>query len=241
MQGVALRHVADALPCTVIRRVNRFVVEARVGSRIERVYNTNTGRLEELLVEGKTAWCTPRRSKGRTSYELVAVECCGAGALVNTRLQEEAFATLVELGAAWWARGCRVAGRAPRLGDARLDYILDCEGRSVYVELKSAVLAGPAGEALYPDCPTERGRRHARLLASLAREGRSTLLVFIAGFPGARVFQPYARGDPEYPEALLEALRAGVEVRAVGLHYNPLDSTIHLYNPELPVIPRPYT
>ena len=226
-------------PCVILGRLNRFVVEALMGGVRVRAYNTNTGRLEELLVEGRVAYCTAKR-RARTDAELVAVECCGAAALVNTRLQEALFQHLVETGMVSRLRGCRVEARAPRVGGSRLDYLLDCGGERVYVELKSAVLRGPEGQALYPDAPTERGRRHARLLASLAREGRRAALVFIAGFPGATRLQPYRLGDPAYPDALLEALRAGVEAWALGLHLEPETMTIIVYDDRLPVDPRAY-
>ena len=226
-------------PCVVIRRANRFIVEAVMGGKRLRAYNTNTGRLEELLVEGRVAYCIPRRTR-KTDAELVAVECCGSAALINTRLQEKLFKLLVEEGVVSRLRGCRVEARAPRVGGSRLDYLLDCNGERVYVELKSAVLRGPEGQALYPDAPTERGRRHARLLARLAREGKRAVLVFIAGFPSATRLQPYRLGDPDYPDALLEALGAGVEAWAIGLHLEPETATITVYDDSLPVDPRPY-
>ncbi len=224
------------IPCRVERRVNRFVVEAWVGGSLERVHNTNTGRLEELLVPGALGACIEIRGP-RLRYRLVSVECCGAHALIDTRMQEEVLGRLIETGVLPGVRGCRVAGRAPRVGETRLDYLLDCGGSTRLVEVKSAVLRGVGGEAFYPDAPTERGRRHLRLLASLAERGYRPILVFIAGFPGARMVRPYERGDPFLPDALLEALEAGVEALGVGLYLEPRTNEIVVYDAELPVIP----
>ncbi len=226
----------STIPCRVERRVNRFVVEAWVGGGLEEVHNTNTGRLEELLVPGALAECVEIRG-ARLRYRIVSVECCGGYALIDTRMQERVLEALIEAGVLPSARGCRVARRAPRVGETRLDYLLDCGSYARLVEVKSAVLRGIGGEALYPDAPTERGRRHLRLLASLAERGHRPLLVFIAGFPGARMERPYERGDPLLPQALLEALEAGVEATGVGLYHDPSTREIIVYDASLPVVP----
>ncbi|AEM38464.1 sugar fermentation stimulation protein [Pyrolobus fumarii 1A] len=231
-----LLRVGSVYPCSVVRRVNRFVVEAYVGGSLERVYNTNTGRLEDVLVPGARAFCAESTS-GRLRYRLVAVEYGGGYAVIDTRLQEEAFTVAVEVGAIGWLRGCRVARRRPRLARSVLDYLLECSDGEVLVELKSAVLRSPWGEALYPDCPTERGRRHLEELAWAARRGMRVAVVFVAGFPGARIVRPNPAGDPELPGKLLEALREGVEAHGIGLEYDPLTSSILLYNDNMPVVP----
>ncbi|KSW11381.1 sugar fermentation stimulation protein A [Pyrodictium occultum] len=230
--------VDNLIECRLLRRVNRFVVEAEAGGERILAHNTNTGRLADVLAPGRRALCIPARRPGKTRLRLIAVEYNGGYAVVDTRLQEDAFAAAVDKGLVPWAAGCRVASRRPRLGGSVLDFLLRCPAGEVYVESKSAVLMGPGGLAMYPDCPTERGRRHIRELIEHARRGVRAALVFIAALPGARGFAPNPEGDPEIPGLVEEAVKAGVIVKALGLNFDAERRGVRLYAPDLPVVLR---
>ncbi len=215
--------------CVFLERLNRFVAEVLVEGRVERVHITNTGRLEELLVKGRR--CKVAGINGRRlRYRLVALEDRGGYAVIDTRTQSKAFEAAVERGLLCFFYGCRIAGREPRVGEGRLDYVLDCNGSRVLVETKSAVLRGPSGEAMYPDCPTRRGVRHVRELVRLMKSGVRVAVVFIAAFPGARCFKPFREGDPQLYDVLTNALAMGLEVRALGI-YMDNSGTIYLEKP----------
>ena len=223
----------DAVPCTIKARVNRFIVEAIVDGRVERLHNTNTGRLVDVLVPGRQ--CLAYGIQGRRlSYRLAAVEYGGGYAVVDTLLQARAFEAAVNRGLLPWLPGCRVAGRNPRIPAGLLDYRLDCGGREVLVELKSAVLMGPGGEAMYPDCPTPRGLRHVKWLAEAHTKGIDAVLVFVAAFPAAKCFKPNNVADPATAEAIHKAWRSGLEVRAISLEATP-GGLVVLVNPDLPL------
>jgi sugar fermentation stimulation protein A len=223
----------DAVPCTIKSRVNRFVVEALIDGSVERLHNTNTGRLEGVIVPGKP--CLAYRIRGRRlSYRLAAVEYGGGYAVVDTLLQARAFEAAVARGILPWLRGCKVSGRNPRVPAGVLDYRLDCSGASVLVELKSAVLMGGNGEAMYPDCPTSRGLRHIQWLAEAHARGVPVMLVFVAAFPGARCFKPNRAADPATADAILHAWRAGVPVKAFSLEATR-EGWVAVVNPDLPL------
>ncbi len=222
--------------CVIVKRLNRFVVEIEVAGITYRAYINNTGRLLEYMVRGRRAYCLERKRPGKTSYRLFAVEDMGAGALIDTRMQMDSFEKLVHENMIPWLRGCRVKRGSPRLGSSVLDYLLECGGRLLYVEIKSAVMRGDTIYAMYPDCPTLRGRRHIRELTRHANKGGWAAIVFIAGLPGVKAFKPYGEGDPEIPGLLWEAARAGVMIKSINIYYVPRESAIILANPDLPVI-----
>lgn len=188
---------------------------------VHRAYLNNTGRLKDYLRRGRTAYCLRSLPGRRTRYRLVAVRDLWAAAILDARLQMRAFEEAVARGLLPWLGGCRVAGRDVRLGSSRIDYVLECPGGRVYVEVKSAVLRGSGGYAMYPDCPSVRGRRHIAGLTSLARRGERCVVAFMATLPGARAFKPHGGGDPEIPRLLRTAVSAGVEVRALAMYYDP--------------------
>jgi len=224
--------------CRIRRRLNRFVVLVEAEEGPLRVHINNTGRLLDVLTPGREACCRRLKRPGKLSLRLFAARY-GAGrgcALLDTGLQEEAFAAAVDAGLLPGFRGCRVAARRPRLGSSFLDFLLDCGGEPVYVETKSAVLLGPGGVAMYPDCPSERGRRHIRELIEEAVKGRRVALVFIAAFPGARGFKPNREADPVIAGLTAEARERGVQVEAIGLLYDDASGTVALYAPRLPVL-----
>jgi len=227
--------VVGALECRILRRVNRFVVEVIAAGTVARAFINNTGRLSEYLAPGRRGFCLRNPPGRRTEYRLFAVEDSGLAALIDTQMQMKAFEEALERGLIPWLRECRVAKRNVRLGDSLIDYLLECRGCTMYLEVKSAVLRGDSRYAMYPDCPTERGRRHIRALIEHARAGGCAALLFIAALPHVETFRAYAQGDPEIPLLIRDAAGSGVLVKALAMHYDPVSSTVCLDNADLRV------
>ncbi|MET1128889.1 MAG: DNA/RNA nuclease SfsA [Thermoproteota archaeon] len=230
----SLLRVEGALECTIVSRVNRFVVLVEAGGSSEKAHINNTGRLLGLLAPGRRGYCL-RRDAGRTRYRLFAVEDVGGeAALIDTQLQMRSFEHALGRGLIPWLRGCSIARRAPRVWGSVLDYLLDC-GRPVYAELKSAVLRLEGDLAAYPDPASNRGRRHVEVLARLAEEGVGAVLVFVAAMPRVKGFTLNVEADPILPSLVRQAELKGVLVKALSMHYSPASSEVVLGNPDLPV------
>jgi len=233
-----LLRFSEVRRCTILRRVNRFTVLAELDKAgVIKLHNTNTGKLNDVLVQGRTAYCIPLRSPRRTSLRLLAVQYRGGYALVDTQTQEEAFAKAIERQALPWLASYKLEKRHVKIAFSRLDFKLRSRQnhREAYLELKSAILAAPDGAALYPDTPSPRGRRHIAELVRLAANGFPTYLVFIAAFTGASYFKPNCSVDPRIGELVKEALNAGVEIHAVGIDYDPETFAVRMYSDDMPV------
>jgi sugar fermentation stimulation protein A len=220
--------------CRVIRRLNRFVVRIGIQGKTHLAHINNTGRLQEFLIQGKKAFCFPTETGGTTDFRLFAIEESNLGALIDTQLQMKALEKTIEAEALPWLKGNRILRRNPRLDNSVLDYLLKDDSTEAYLEVKSAVLR-EGRFAMYPDCPTIRGQRHVQELTRYAQKGGRAIIVFMAALPQVTAFKPYTPGDPVLHALLREAKSKGVQVRAIGLHFNPEDSAIHLFNPDLRV------
>ncbi len=200
---------------TFLERVNRFTARVLIGGREELAWMNNTGRLLEFG-RGTSCECAVMPRPKKLGFRLIALD----GVLVDTRLQELAFRRAAERGLLPWLSG--EVRAAPRVAGEVFDFLIG--GR--IVETKSAALR--LGDfASYPDCPTERGRRHIRALAGLGG-----LLVFTTSLRGIKGFRPCDEGDPELA-ALLRRLKGVLEVRAVQFRYS--SGRVSLLNPDLPV------
>lgn len=226
--------IGSPIDATIRRRLNRFVVEVDVDGALARAHINNTGRLEQFLTAQRHAFLVRPARPGRTAYRLFAVQDGAAAALIDTRLQMLAFEEAVRRELIPWLRGWRIAARNPRLGDSLVDYRLSREGEAAWLEVKSAVLR-EGGDAMFPDCPTVRGRRHIAELASLAAAGSRAFILFIAALPDVARFRPYRTADATLCDLLTTAATMGVEVRAIQMVYRPGQHTIVLCNPDLPV------
>jgi len=218
----------EILPCTIISKVNRFVIRARLGSEEVLVHNANTGRLEDLIWEGNEGFCI-EKEEGKLRYRLISAKTPFGYAVTDPNLQERALLEAFKVGAIPWARGCDVRRRPKRT--STFDFELKCPDE-VLIEVKSADLASPRAEGMWPDCPTERGRRHLRELSNLTG---TRVVLFVVGFPKATAFVPYYKGDPNAFDALLKAALSGVIIKAIGMYFDPLVSEVKLYG-ELPVL-----
>jgi sugar fermentation stimulation protein A len=224
--------------CVVEERLNRFVVAVRFGRESKLAHINNTGRLLELLVRGREVACLPwggKTSHRKTGYRLFAIREEEGWALIDTQFQMRAFEKAVEEERIGWLKGYRVVRRNPRLGDSVLDYLLTKgdDPAEFFLETKSAVLREGAF-AMYPDCPTERGQRHLRTLIEHVARGVKGAICFVAAIPGVSAFKPSVSGDPVVAALIGESRGAGVDVRAVAMHFD--GNGILLDHPNLPVL-----
>ena len=82
------------------------------------------------------------------------------------------------------------------------------------MEVKSVTLALPDGIGAFPDAVTTRGTRHLRELLALRKQGQRAVLLFCVQHSGIGSVRPAEKIDPEYAEALRQAVAGGVEVLA---------------------------
>lgn len=229
-----LLSLGKPIECHIVQRLNRFVVAVEVMGKSAYAWITNTGRLHELLIPGRKAFCLPRQGPGRTSYRLFAIEEGGLGALIDTQFQMRAFEQCLEQKALPWLPNSCAWKRNARLNSSVIDYYLQCSAEEIYLEVKSAVLR-QGHYAMYPDCPSTRGRRHIRELTGHVQRGGKAYIVFVAALPDVACFRPNHLADAELAVLLTEAYRAGAEIRSVGMFYAPQSGAVVLFNADLPV------
>jgi sugar fermentation stimulation protein A len=224
----------DVKECIVLERVNRFTAVIALGSLTRRAYISNTGRLVGYLSRGRGGFCVRQREGLKTDFRLFAVREGSLAAVIDTQLQMKTLEKIIELKLIPWLKPAVIRRRNAELGRSRIDYLLEHLGEKVYLEVKSAVLRRD-GYAMYPDCPSMRGRRHIAELTEHVKKGGRGVILFIAALPDVEAFRPNSSADPEISRLLLEAAEAGVDIRAIGLFYDPEDSYAYLSEPDLPV------
>ncbi|MCX8116658.1 MAG: DNA/RNA nuclease SfsA [Desulfobacterota bacterium] len=203
--GPLFRHLKKAC---FIRRPNRFLVECRLGGRPVRAFLPNPGRLQELLLPGRTIYLTadPKTPHRRTRYTAVAVLREGHPILLHTHKTNEAARFLIEEGRIPGLKGARILRSEVRMGHSRFDFLLKRGRQDILLEVKSCTLVGEK-VAMFPDAVTERGARHLKELAALAERGAETILLFLVHWPFAKLFLPDYHTDLEFSKVLLEVRR----------------------------------
>ena len=230
---IRIAELHDLRKCTILRRVNRFVVECLDGGQKIDLHLRNTGRLNKLLVSGFRALYRPKHG-GKTCGYLVAVEVEGGYAIVDTSTQMLLFEVALEKGVFRWLEGFEIEKRNVRYASSRFDYLLKKQALELLLELKSATHV-EGSVAMYPDALTERGRRHVAELAQLARKGLRTALYFLAAHPRAKSFRVFREVDEGLYREVLKAVESGVDVRALKI---TMDENLLVYagSDPLPII-----
>ncbi len=180
------------------KRLNRFVGLIELEGKDYTAYIRNTGRLKELLFEGNKVYVA-KRKEGKHPFEIVLAEFKGHLVCIDSHITPKLYAEYIKIPVFF----------EPTFGDKRFDLLLDNRP----VEVKSVNLVEDH-IALFPDAPTERGRRHIEKLIELSREGYEPLVVFVVQREDCKAFSPNWRVDPKFSEALLKYVKLGLEARA---------------------------
>ncbi|HZX15870.1 MAG TPA: DNA/RNA nuclease SfsA [Pseudomonas sp.] len=206
----------------LLRRYKRFLADIETTSgELLCIHCPNTGSMLNCMAENSKVWFSrsndPKRKLpgtweiGETPHGRLAVINTGrANALVEEALRAGLIAEL---------NGFTSLKREVAYGQerSRIDFRLDYPTGAAFVEVKSVTLGFEGIRvAAFPDARTERGSKHLRELAVLAREGIRAVQLYCVNLTDIDAVRPAEEIDPAYAAALREAVSAGVEVLAYG-------------------------
>ena len=193
-----------------LAREKKFIVHARVGSRLVSAFLSQTGRLTETLRPGTPIIMRRTSGKVKFPFEVLVAREGEAHVVIDSRVPNMVAAEALEAHLIRPLSPYARVLREQRVGDHRIDFVL--EGTSpTYLEVKGCTLK-VGSSALYPDAPTERGREHLKTLADLQGRGISTTLLFMAMRPDVTSFRVNSAMDPEFGELLRKDVAAGTQV-----------------------------
>jgi sugar fermentation stimulation protein A len=179
------------------------------------VHLADPGRLKELLLPGQRVWLRPAASPTRkTAWTAVLVEAPdGAGLVsVDTTMPNRLIHRALEARALDEFAGWSLERAEWRHGRSRIDFLLARDHRKLALEVKSVTLVDD-GVALFPDAITDRGARHVRELAALARrDGWEAAILFVLQRDDAHRVEAARSIDPAFADALADARSAGVRI-----------------------------
>ena len=208
-------------------RYKRFLadIETASGEKLT-IHCPNTGSMFNCMAPGGRIWFSrsndPKRKLPGT-WEISETPQ-GRFACVNTGRANHLVEEALRAGVISELNGFTALKREVAYGqeNSRVDFRLDYPSGPAFVEVKSVTLGFDDSRiAAFPDAVTQRGARHLRELASLAREGVRAVLLYCVNLTGIDAVRPAEEIDPAYAAALSDAVAAGVQVLAYGVQLTP--------------------
>jgi sugar fermentation stimulation protein A len=102
---------------------------------------------------------------------------------------------------------------------SRIDFLLESEARSIYVEVKNTTWSID-DITVFPDTETTRGQKHLRELTDLLPDTRAVMLYFINRGDKTK-FAPGDSKDPTYGKLLRTGIDKGLEVLPCRFEVSP--------------------
>lgn len=204
MPSVILKEIEGLVEGKLIRRLNRFVVEVNVDDRFVKAHLKDSGRLTELMKEDNKVLIRPKKRE-KTDFEVFVIYDGQTPVVVNSSIHSELGSKVLKL------NGYRTLKREVKVGNSRIDLLVEKEGQKKYVEIKGCTLIKER-TALFPDAPTERGVKHVRKITELGG-----IVLFLVMREDADKMMPNISTHPEFVIALREAVKKEITVIAALL------------------------
>ncbi|UZA70871.1 DNA/RNA nuclease SfsA [Pseudomonas viridiflava] len=216
----------------LIVRYKRFLADIETDSgELLTIHCPNTGSMLNCMMPGGCVWFSrssdPKRKLPGT-WEISETPQ-GRFACINTGRANTLVEEALRAGVISELDGFTALKREVAYGQekSRVDFRLEYPDGFVYLEVKSVTLGfDGSAVAAFPDAVTQRGARHLRELAALARDGVRSVLLYCVNLTGIESVRPAQEIDPAYALALKDAMDAGVEVLAYGVQLDPQEVRI---------------
>ncbi len=203
-----------------VERKNRFLGTVDIDGKKEEVHVRDPGRLEEILYEGNRVLVKKAENKDRkTDWDLIAGKVKDNWIFVNSGYHRKITERILEDKKISPYPEVEKINPEVQLGDSRIDFLLEKGDERIWLEVKGCTLAED-GVALFPDAPTNRGRRHMEELRKTMENGDRTALLFLVFRPDAECFAPKESTDPEFAEVFRKAVDEGLEVHPLKFRFN---------------------
>ena len=225
-----MRFSPPLVEARLLRRYKRFLADMRlVDGREVVAHCPNPGAMTGLSGEGQRCWLrfedAPHR---RLSWSWIFSEQGDCLVGVHTMMANQLAMEAIDNQSLDCFAAMSVLKKEPRLEDdasVRLDFLLrDQNGEPIYLEVKSVTLAQQEDGrqvALFPDAVTKRGAKHMKTLASLARQQKKSMVLFVIQRADCDAFRSHDSLDAAYGASLREARAAGVHIVAASCMVTP--------------------
>ena len=187
-----------------IERPNRFVGKCKINGEIKTCHIADPGRLKEILHKGREILVVKNKPELKLDYKMIAAKMEDGWILLNTSFHSKIAKKAIEKG---------ILGFSPekiksevKFGNSRLDFLIDDK---IFVELKGSNLLID-NKCVFPDAPTERGRKHLEELIEVKKKGYRAIILFM-GLRDCKCFKTNEKLDKKFSETFSKALRNGVE------------------------------
>ncbi len=197
-----------------LERLNRFVLKCLVDGKEVPAYLPNPGRLIEILLPETPLYLKPKTANSGYPFVVYGAEKSGRVVMLHTHHTNRVAQWLIQRELVPELKGYKIKAAEVRRGGSRFDFLLSGRRGELLLEVKSCTLFH-RGIAMFPDAPTERGRRHIK---ELAESGMGAVL-FVVHDPQAKVFVPDYHTDPEFASTLY-SMRDKIQVLAVSVGWN---------------------
>lgn len=216
-----------------VRRPNRFQGYVIIDGKEELVHVPNTGRCREILIPGCRVLIRAENGANRkTRFSLIGGY--KNGKLINidsqapNKIVEEALINKKINGLESYTTICR----EKTFGNSRFDFRLTNDnGEEYYLEVKGVTLEED-GHSMFPDAPTDRGRKHLLELIEVKNSGKGAGVLFLIQMENIITFRPNEEMDKAFSDALIFAKSNGVDVFAyecnVGENFIELNDPVEV-------------
>lgn len=206
-----------------LSRPNRFEALVKIDRGIELVHVPNTGRMIELLHEGTEVLLLKSNNPNRkTRYTLFFVKKDDHLICINSVFANDVFEDAIKSGVINWVNGN--VKREVIYHSSRIDFFIDGDEKT-FIEVKCGTYE-ENGVVMFPDAPTERGRKHIEELKCALNEGYSAAIVIIAFMDYVTEFTPNYKIDRAFGEKLRSAFDLGIIVKAYNCNIGLDDISI---------------
>ncbi|MEW6455871.1 MAG: DNA/RNA nuclease SfsA [Acidobacteriota bacterium] len=212
-----------------VKRLNRFSGLIKDVKEIKKVHIPNSGRLNEILKKNAICYYLPKKGN-KTEGVLHLVKNNSMLISIDSRIPNHLIYSFYSNRKN--SKKFKAVLKEKKFGKSRFDIQIKDHDTDTFVEIKSVSLVKNQ-IALFPDGVTERGKKHLRELISLKEQGMGAKIYFVIQREDVEYFSSNDEVDPEFGELLREAMKKGVEIKALKCRVNLKEISLH---EEIPVI-----
>jgi len=198
----------------LIKRYKRFLADIELDGEIITAHCANSGSMMGVKDEGAPVWVSAATNPNRKlKWDWQVIEIEDAKVCINTALPNKIIEEAILADQIPELSGYETLRREVKYGkNSRIDILLEDENRPpCYVEIKNVTLSRERGLAEFPDSRTERGTKHLRELADMARAGHRAVMFYLVNRDDCEAFKLADDIDPDYAAEFIKAAEAEVE------------------------------